>query len=146
MPKPAPFNVVPDDPTGTTWGLPEGAIARLGKGYQQHNTHSVTLSPDETYFAFGTRIGLWWYDISSMSPVALWETERGTFSIVEISPNGKLIAFCNWDGIIKVRDIQSGECISQINQPANGHITHIPQCMNTGFMAILMPKLHCFLT
>ena len=25
-------------------------------------------------------------------------------------------------------------------------ITHIPQCMNTGFMAILMPKLHCFLT
>ena len=23
-PKPAPFNVVPDDPTGTTWALPEG--------------------------------------------------------------------------------------------------------------------------
>ncbi len=31
-PKPAPFNVVPDDPTGTTWVLPEGAISRLGKG------------------------------------------------------------------------------------------------------------------
>ena len=30
--KPAPFNVVSDDPTGTTWALPEGAIARFGKG------------------------------------------------------------------------------------------------------------------
>ena len=34
--KPAPLNVVPGDPEGTTWALPEDAISRLGKevGYQ----------------------------------------------------------------------------------------------------------------
>ena len=30
--RPAPLNVIPGDPTGTTWALPEGAIARFGKG------------------------------------------------------------------------------------------------------------------
>ncbi len=127
MPKPAPFNVVPDDPTGKSWALPESAIARLGRGYQDPTgPREIALSPDETCFAVGTRIGLWWYDVASMTPIALWETERGLISIVEISPDGTLIAFCNWDGIIKVRDIQSGECISQINQHAKGHLTFSP--------------------
>ncbi len=130
-PKPAPFNVVPDDPTGKSWALPEGAIARLGKGYQSPSgTREIALSPDEKYFAVGTRIGLWWYDVASMAPIALWETERGMISIVEISPDGKRIAIANWDCITKVRDIQSGECISQINQPkihhTTGHITFSP--------------------
>ena len=131
-PKPAPLNVVPDDPTGNSWALPEGAITRLGKGHQSHiGSSEIALSPDETtYFAVGTRTGLWWYDVSSMSPIALWETERGMISIIEISPDGKLIALANRDNVIKVRDIQSGECISQINQSkihhANGHITFSP--------------------
>ena len=30
--RPAKFNVVPNDPTGNTWALPEGAIVRSGKG------------------------------------------------------------------------------------------------------------------
>ena len=77
-PKPAPLNVVPDDPTGNSWALPEGAIIRLGKGYQSPDrAREIALSPDETYLAVGTRIGLWWYEISTMSPIALWETERG---------------------------------------------------------------------
>ena len=130
-PKPAPFNVIHDDPTGTTWALPEGAITRLGKGHQQRSgIHLVVLSPDEKYFVVGTRIGLWWYDVASMSPIALWEKECGVISIVEISPDGKHIAIAMWDCITKVRDIQSGECISQINQPkihhSMGHITFSP--------------------
>ena len=130
-PKPAPLNVVPDDSTGTTWALPEGAITRLGKGFHRPSgTREIALSPDETYFAVGTRIGLWWYDVASMSPISLWEEECGMISIVEISPDGKLIAIANWDCITKVRDIQSGECISQINQPeihhSAGHITFSP--------------------
>ncbi len=130
-PKPAPFNFTPNDPTGTTWALPEGAIVRLGKGYQNPtDTREMALSPDETCFAVGTRIGLWWYDVVSMTPIALWETERGLISIVEISPDGKLIALANCDAIIKVRDIQSGECVSQINQSeihhTCGHISFSP--------------------
>lgn len=138
-PKPVPLNFVSNDPTGTTWALPEGAIARLGKGYQDYSSDSeIAVSPDSTFFAFGTRVGLWWYDVSSMSPIALWETERGMVSAVDISPDGKLMAFFNWDGIVKVRDIQSGECILQINRSEihkiNGHITFSP---NSHWIAIV---------
>jgi hypothetical protein len=50
--KPAPFNVVSGDTMGTTWALPEGAIARFGKGDVDEG--DVKLSPDGTYFAVGT--------------------------------------------------------------------------------------------
>ena len=137
-PKPAPLNFNPDDPTGATWALPEGAIARIGKGYYQQRESEIGISPDGTYLVIGTRMGLWWYDMSSMLPIALWETEQGMISAVDISPDGKLIAFYNWDGIIKVRDIQSGECITQINRSeidkTNGHITFSP---NNSWIAIV---------
>ncbi len=126
-PKPATFNAVPNDTVGNTWAIPAGAKARLGKGIQPYQEgHDIALSPDGTYIAIGTRIGLWWYDVPSMSPIALWETERGTFDAVNISPNGKLIAIANWDGIVKIRDIQSGECITQINRVVYKLITFSP--------------------
>ena len=55
---------------GTTWALPAGAIARLGKG----DISDVKLSPDGTYFVVGTGVGLWWYDVSSMKKLlcCLW--------------------------------------------------------------------------
>ena len=117
--KPAPFNVVSGDTTGTTWALPEGAIARLGKG----DVGDVKLSPDGTYFAVGTGVGLWWYDVSSMLPISLWETERGLISSVDFSYDGKWIVIGSWDQVIKVLDVQSGECIHQIEgQSAFAHI------------------------
>ena len=117
-PKPAPFNVVPGDTTGTTWALPEGAITRLGKGIHRigPDLDSVALSPDGTYFAAGTGMGLWFYDVSTMTPIALWETERGLISAVDISPDGKLITIANWNGIVKVMDVQSGEIIKQMER------------------------------
>ena len=117
-PKPAPFNVVPDDPTGNSWALPEGAICRLGKGVHRSgpDLDCIALSPDGTYFAVGTGMGLWFYDVKSMSPIALWETERGLISAVDISPDGKSIAIANWDGVIKVIDMQSGKCITRMTR------------------------------
>ena len=108
--KPASFNVVPEDTIGTTWALPEGAIARFGKG----DIGDVKLSPDGTYFAVGTGMGLWWYDVSSMSPISLWETKRGLVNSIDFSHDGKWIIIHTSDGIIKMLDIRSGECIAQI--------------------------------
>ena len=108
--KPAPFNVVPDDTEGTTWALPEGAIARFGKG----DVHDVKLSPDGTYFAVASGVGLWWYDVSSMSPISLWETKRGLISSVDFSHDGKWIVIGSWDQVIKVLDVQTGECVTQL--------------------------------
>ena len=114
--RPAPFNVVPGDTEGTTWALPEGAIARLGKS----NIRGVKLSPNGTYFAVASGIGLWWYEISSKPPIALWETERGMISAVDFSQDNEWIAIANYDGIIKVVDIQSGECLAQM-KPMEEH-------------------------
>ena len=107
---PAAFNVIASDPTGNTWALPQDAIARFGKGDQG----DVKLSPDGTYFAVGTGLGLWWYDVSSMSPISLWETERGLINSLDFSHDGKWIVTYNSDGILKVMDVQSGECIYQM--------------------------------
>ena len=108
--RPASFNVVQGDTIGTTWALPEGAIARLGKG----DVGDVKLSPDGTYFAVGTGVGLWWYDVSSMLPISLWETERGLISSVDFSHDGKWIVIGSWDQVIKVLDVQTGECVTQL--------------------------------
>ena len=116
--KPAPFNVVPSDTEGITWALPEGAIARLGKG----NFRSVKPSPNGIYVAVATSIGLWWYEMSSKPPIALWETERGMISAVDFSQDGEWIAIANYDGIIKVVDIQSGECLAQMKRTEEHNI------------------------
>ena len=115
--RPAPLNVVPGDPEGTTWALPEGAIARLGKGIAlSGGGPKLALPPGGVYFAVQTRIGLWWYEMSSKLPIALWETERGLIASADFSPDGKWIAIANWDGVLKVMDVQSGECIAQMKR------------------------------
>ena len=116
--RPAPFNVVSDDTEGITWALPEGATARLGKG----NFRSVKPSPNGTYFAVGTGMGLWWYEMSSKSPIALWETERGMISTVDFSQDSEWIAIANYDGVIKVVDIQSGEYLAQMKRTEEHNI------------------------
>ena len=115
--RPAPFNVVPDDPEGITWALPEGAIARLGKGIRlSSGGPKLALPPGGDYFGVQTCIGLWWYEMSSKSPIALWETERGMISAADFSQDGEWIAIANYDGVIKVINIQSGECLAQIKR------------------------------
>ncbi|MDD9974973.1 MAG: WD40 repeat domain-containing protein [Candidatus Poribacteria bacterium] len=110
--RPASLNVVPEDTIGTTWALPEGAIARFGKGDVDHG--NVKVSPDGTYFAVGTGMGLWWYDVSSMLPISLWEMKRGLISSVGFSHDGKWIVIGSWDQVIKVLDVQTGECVTQM--------------------------------
>ena len=115
--RPAPLNVVPSDSEGTTWALPEGAIARLGKGIVlSGGGPKLALPPGGGYFAVQTRIGLWWYEMASKSPITLWETERGLIGSADFSPDGEWIAIANWDGILKVMDVQSGECIAQMKR------------------------------
>ncbi len=91
----------------TTWELPEGAIARLGRG----KVSDIAFSPDGRYIAVATRIGLWWYELATMLPVALWETERGVVSAVSFSDNGRWLATGKFDGAIKVWSTQTHRCI-----------------------------------
>ena len=63
-------------------------------------------------------IGLWWYELATMQPVALWETERGMVTTIAISHDGRLAATGNGDGVVKVWDIQRSVCITQIVRPS----------------------------
>ncbi|MCY4401727.1 MAG: WD40 repeat domain-containing protein [Candidatus Poribacteria bacterium] len=94
----------------TTWELPEGAIARLGRGREP----DFDFSPDGQYLAIGTSLGLWLYDLAELSPIALWEIQRGMVGCVAFSPNGKWIATSNSDNILKVLDIQNGVCLTKV--------------------------------
>ncbi|MYA69123.1 hypothetical protein F4009_15370 [Candidatus Poribacteria bacterium] len=96
----------------TTWALPENAIARLGRG----RVRDVAFSPDGTHLAVATDIGLWWYELAKMQPVALWETQRGMVSAVSFSDDGQWIATGNADGIVKVLDTQNQHCTIEIGQ------------------------------
>lgn len=142
MSEPAKMNVVQDDPTGNTWGLPDGAIVRFGKGAYSRTSilGDVALSPCGSYFAAGTGTGLWWYDVSTMSPVSLWETERGLISAVDISSDGKFVATANWDGDVKVFDIQNGECIAKMKRSQNFTTTLITFSPDNRRLAIPLDK------
>ena len=93
----------------TTWALPEGAIARLGRGI----VGPLAFSPDGKYLAVGTKIGLWWYELATMKPGALWETERGMLSALKFSSDGALLATGNSDGGIKIWDVQNHRCLME---------------------------------
>ena len=94
----------------TAWGLPKGAIARLGRG----RIADLAFSPDGESLAIATTIGVWIYELTTMEPIALWETERGLVSTVSFSPNGQWIATINWDGIIKIRETETQRCTAKI--------------------------------
>ena len=94
----------------TTGALPEGAIARLGRGC----VHDMAFSPAGEYLAIGSRIGLWWYKLPSLYPIALWETERGLVSAVAFSPCGNRLVTGNWDGDIKVWNVQQAELLVKL--------------------------------
>jgi WD40 repeat protein len=77
----------PDDSDVATWALPEGAIARLGRG----SVGNMAFSPDGQYFAVGSWIGLWLYELPTLSPIALWDTVCGTISAVAFSADSRWI-------------------------------------------------------
>lgn len=98
-----------------TWVLPEGAIVRLGRG----RVRDLAFSPDGKTLAVGSYIGVWLYDMSTMSPFTLLDTARGVVFAVAFSPNGDFLATGNWDGEVKVWNMQSRCCISKMRR--GGH-------------------------
>ena len=107
-----PFRGVLGNIDVTSWALPEEATIRLGRG----RVRDMAFSQDGAYLAAATKIGLWLYELATMQPVALWETERGMVSTVSFSHDGQWIATGNDDGIVKVWNVQQGVCIAEMAQ------------------------------
>ena len=110
-----------DDTEIPIWKLPEGAIARLGQGSVMGN---ITLSPDGKYLAVASCIGVWWYDVSTMTPITLCDTDRGLISAVSFSSNGQWLATGDGDGLVKVWDVHRGVCIAQMERDKEERLYH----------------------
>ncbi len=97
----------------TAWSLPAGATARLGRGRIRGG---FTFSPDGGSLVVATDIGCWLYDLETLTPRALWATERGMVSAISFSHDGQWIATGNLDGTVKVWDAQTLQCVSKIER------------------------------
>ena len=73
----------------TRWGLPEGAKARLGKGWISGN---IAYSPDGTLLAVASSIGIWLYDTGTYQEVALLTGHTNRVYSVAFSPDGNTLA------------------------------------------------------
>lgn len=68
--------------------LPEGAVARFGKGY----LYDFAYSPDGTLIAVGSTIGIWLYDVQSGKAFKLLTGHNHYVNTVAFSPDGKTVA------------------------------------------------------
>lgn len=93
----------------TTWELPEGALARLGRGLRL----DIEFSHDATYLSVATKIGFWIYDLETLKPRALWGNERGMMNVATFSHDSQWIATGDQDGILKIWDTQNGQCVAR---------------------------------
>ncbi len=104
-----------DNTDVTTWELPEGAIGRLARG----RVSDMSFSTDGKYLAVATPIGCWLYDRLSLKTIALFDTESGMLNTIVFSHDARLIATSNFDGVVKVWDVQTLKCIAKINHRKN---------------------------
>ncbi len=104
----------------TQWHLPEGAIARLGKG----KIKDIEFSPDGTRLAIATDIGIWVYAAQTGAEIALVKRQpRGisAVSIIAFAPDGTTLAFGSEDldhesGAVELWDTTTGERLTVLGE------------------------------
>ena len=92
-----------------TWGLPDGAKARLGKGW----ISDIAYSPDGTRLAVASSIGIWIYDTETLAEVALLTGHTGYVNAVAYSPDPdrKILISGGADSTVRVWDTDTGELL-----------------------------------
>ncbi|MYH83421.1 hypothetical protein F4141_22300, partial [Candidatus Poribacteria bacterium] len=87
------------------FSLPEGAKARLGKGW----INNLQYSSDGTRLAVATSIGIWLYDTQTYQEVALLTEHIRGVNSVAFSPDSGTLASSGRDGNIDLWNATTGE-------------------------------------
>ncbi|MCG9129428.1 PD40 domain-containing protein [Candidatus Poribacteria bacterium] len=101
----------------TQWGLPEGALYRIGKG----NISGVKFTSDGNRLIVDTKIGLWDYDVHTgieldFIPEDRWYSIR-LGSSLGISPDGKRYITFDSEDIFTIRNLGDRTAIYTIEEP-----------------------------
>ena len=95
----------------TQWALPEGAVARLGKG----EIRDVQFSPDGTRLAVATSIGIWLYNAHTGAEVNLLPDPSGDWvALIAFSPDGGTLAGGSQEGPVQLWDVDTGGHLSTL--------------------------------
>ena len=93
--------------------LPEGAKARVGKGF----VYDIAFSPDDTQLAVASSIGVWIYDKQTGKELDLLTGHTSRVCSVCFSPDGSILASGSADQTIKLWDPRT----SEIKTTLSGH-------------------------
>ena len=94
------------------WHLPEGATARLGKGWLSE----IQYSPDGTRLAAAGSLGVWIYDTVTDKEIALFTGYGYGISALTYSPDGSMLAGGSWDGTVRLWDPETGEVLHSLEK------------------------------
>ena len=94
-------------PGGHTLNLPEGAKARLGKGW----ISEIAYSPNGTRLAVGSAPGIWLYDTQTGEELSLLTGHTDDVNSVSFSPDGQTLASGSSDETLRLWDVGTGRVI-----------------------------------
>ena len=95
----------------TKVGLPEGAIARLGKG----GINIMRFSPDGTRLVVGTDIGVWVYEVPNGKATLLLNGQGAQVNALAFSTDGKIFASGGVsDPAIQLWDLETGNQLTTL--------------------------------
>ena len=99
----------------TTWNLPNGAIARLGKGTLAGRSYGVAFSPDRKYLAVATHVGIYLYDATTFRELALLTGNTDYHQGLAFSPDGSQLVSGAADHKVRLWDVATRTQIATLD-------------------------------